>query len=107
MMMRGVAMIALLYVVALSIGHAGEQKIEIPNGPETPEQQHDPGPTVGVATMRSDGTIGIQFRVVSRSGAIGDSHREYKPDDPRYAEVKRFLGDIKPGEAKSFTLPRE
>lgn len=100
-MMRGAVVIALLCVAASPIVHAGEQKVEVPNGPETS------GPTAGVATMRADGTIGIQFRIVSRSGAIGDSYREYKPDDPMYEEVKRFLGDIKPGETKSFTLPRE
>jgi len=67
----------------------------------------DQGPTVGVARMLPDGTIGIQLSLVSKSGAIGDTYREYKPNDANYEEVKRHLGDIKPGETKSFTLPPE
>jgi len=60
-----------------------------------------------VATMLADGTIEIQFRVVSRGGAIGDVRRVYRTDDPRYEEVKRYIGEIKPGESRSFTLPSE
>jgi len=106
-MPRELTVSVLVVAAGLSCAHSAEQNGATQNNPGRPVPQNNPGPTVGVATMLADGTIGIQFRVVSRSGAIGDSYREYKPHDPKYEEIKRYLGDIKPGETKSFTLPPE
>jgi hypothetical protein len=105
---KKVPLVSLLVAMTLlSFAHGAERNTATRSNPEQGEPQYNPGPTVGVATISTDGTIRVQFRVVGQGGAIGDALREYKPGDPRYEDVKKFLGDIKPGEAKSITLPRE
>jgi hypothetical protein len=50
--------------------------------------------------MKPDGTIVLQLRATDDSGAIGDGLITYLPGDPRYAEVLKHLGGLKPGESK-------
>jgi hypothetical protein len=56
--------------------------------------------SIGVATMAADGTITLQLRAEGAGGTIGDAVFVYKPGDKMYAEIKRHIGDIKPGETK-------
>jgi hypothetical protein len=50
--------------------------------------------------MKPDGTIVLQLRATDDSGAVGDGLITYPPGDPRYAEVLKHLGGLKPGEEK-------
>jgi hypothetical protein len=62
----------------------------------------DEVPTIGVARMRPDGTIELQLRATSPPGGpVGHRLFEFPPDHPRYQEVLRHLGGLKPGEVKS------
>ena len=56
--------------------------------------------SIGVATMSADGTITLQLRAEGAGGTIGDAVFVYKPGDTMYQEIKRHIGDIKPGEKK-------
>lgn len=56
--------------------------------------------SIGVATMSADGTITLQLRAEGTSGTVGDAVFVYKPGDTMYEEIKRHIGDIKPGEKK-------
>ncbi len=62
--------------------------------------QHQPAASIGVASMSADGTISLQLRAESPGGGVGDALLFYKPTDPKYAEVFRHIGGIKPGEVK-------
>jgi len=56
--------------------------------------------SIGVATMSADGTITLQLRAEGAGGTIGDAVFVYRPGDTMYQEIKRHIGDIKPGETK-------
>jgi len=57
--------------------------------------------SIGVATMRPDGTIEFRLRATGPGGMVGEGFFTYPPIDPQYAEVLRHLGGLKPGETKS------
>lgn len=59
------------------------------------------GKSIGTATMKDDGTIIMMLRAEDPSGgAMGDAMFIYKPDDPKYQEILKHLGGLKPGETK-------
>lgn len=60
----------------------------------------DEVPSIGVAQMRDDGTIVLYLRATGPGGVIGTGLLEYPPAHPRYQEVLRHLGGLKPGEVK-------
>ncbi len=57
-------------------------------------------PSIGVATMESDGTIVLQLRAEGPGPTIGDALFKYPPKDPQYAKILAHLGEIHPGESK-------
>jgi hypothetical protein len=56
--------------------------------------------SIGAATMAPDGTISLRLRAESAGGAIGEGMLTYRPGTPRYDEVLRHLGGLKPGQTK-------
>ena len=58
------------------------------------------GASIGVATMKPDGTIVLQLRAQGPGGAIGDGLLTYSPGHERYQEILNHLGGLKPGESK-------
>lgn len=59
----------------------------------------DSAASIGVATMAPDGEITLRIRSLP-PGPIAEGTLRYKPDDPKYAEIKTHLGGIAPGETK-------
>jgi hypothetical protein len=57
--------------------------------------------SIGVARMRADGTIVLELRARGPGGTTGHGMLEYPPGHPRYREVLRHLGGMKPGEVKN------
>jgi len=55
--------------------------------------------TIGSAKMLPDGTIALQLRGET-NGIISENYFEVHPDDPRYKEILRHIGSIKPGQEK-------
>jgi hypothetical protein len=55
--------------------------------------------SIGVATMTPDGEITLRIRSLP-PGPIAEGTLRYKPDDPKYREIKTHLGGIAPGETK-------
>ncbi len=55
--------------------------------------------SIGVAHMTQDGAITLRIRSLP-PGPIAETTLVYRPDDPRYDEIKRHLGGIAPGEWK-------
>ncbi len=57
--------------------------------------------SIGMATMKPDGTIVLQLRAEGPSGTVGDAQFEYKPGSKDYAMVMSHIGGITAGESKS------
>lgn len=51
-----------------------------------------------VAIVEQDDTINVRVRLVSPSGAVGETVWTYLPTDPKYREVLEFLGEPEQGE---------
>ena len=49
--------------------------------------------------MTEDGTITLRLRSLP-PGPVAEGTMSYRPGDPKYEEIKRHLGGIKPGETK-------
>ncbi|WP_284361800.1 hypothetical protein [Candidatus Phycosocius spiralis] len=58
-------------------------------------------PNVGYAEISSDGVLTLHLIGKSDEGDIVHAIKSYKIGDPYYEEVKRHIGDIKPGEKKA------
>lgn len=56
--------------------------------------------SIGSATLEKDGTIVLQLRAESEDGAVGDALLRYPKDHPKYEEILRHLGGLRPGETK-------
>lgn len=84
-----------------SVGYKGA--IEIVGGIKPGEIKAIPPspPSIGVASMATDGTLSLQLRIVSPDGAVGEGLVKIKPGDPRYDKVVQHIG-IKPGQVKSM-----
>lgn len=57
--------------------------------------------SIGSATMKPDGTLVLQLRAQTGE-TVGHGYFTYAPDDPRYADMLKHLGGLKPGESKPF-----
>ena len=88
-----------------------QQEVQMPTseGPGPGEQPEDdpataeeapPAESIGMATMRDDGTIVLQLRAEGPSGIIGDGRMEYPPSHARYQYILDHLGGLTPGEQK-------
>lgn len=60
-------------------------------------------PSIGTATMESDGTIVLRLRANLEGGGIGESLLRYAPDSPHYEDVLRHLTGLEPG--RSMPVP--
>lgn len=60
----------------------------------------DSGNSIGQATMTDDGTIVLDLRAEGPNGLRGDARFTYPKSHPKYQEVLRHIGGIKPGEQK-------
>lgn len=74
---------------------------QLPKGQEamTNETESTKSAPIGYATMLQDKTIQLDLRRTA-DGHLARSLRDYKPDDPNYAEVLKHIGELKPGERK-------
>ena len=73
--------------------------------PARPEPEN-----VGSAYMQPDGTLEMSLRTETQDGTIGEALLVVAKDDPRYADMVKHLGGIKPGEGRAippFPAPEE
>ncbi|MCA9600244.1 MAG: hypothetical protein KC776_43370 [Myxococcales bacterium] len=56
--------------------------------------------SIGMATMEPDGTIVLQLRAEGPGGVHGDGLLRYPKGDPKYDEISKHVGPLKPGEHK-------
>lgn len=56
--------------------------------------------SIGVASMRNDGTIILQLRADGSKGERGEGYFEYPTSHPQYASILAHVGPLKPGESK-------
>ena len=66
----------------------------------SPGKQETPAASIGVATMKQDGTIVLQLRA-EQPNITGDSLILYPPNDPNYAKILKHIGGLRPGETKN------
>jgi hypothetical protein len=55
--------------------------------------------SIGMATMRPDGTVVLQLRAQT-GPIIGDGLFTYPPNHPQYKDILAHIGGIEPGESK-------
>jgi hypothetical protein len=87
---------ALLAASLTATSLAAVAAIAAENGPAIPCEALD---SVGVARMSGDGTITLRIRAVWHQPVV-EGPLVYAPGDPQYADIKRHLGGIAPGESK-------
>ena len=69
-----------------------------------PARPPKPQPTsVGSAYMQPNGTLEMSLRTETQDGTIGEAFLVIPKGDPRYADMVKHLGDIKPGRGKGDT----
>ena len=56
--------------------------------------------SIGKATMTKEGTIFLYLRAEGENGEEGDGLLTYSPDHPKYQDILKHLGGLKPGESK-------
>jgi tetratricopeptide (TPR) repeat protein len=62
--------------------------------------------TIGVATMKPDGTIVVNSRIEGPGKSIGHAINSYTVSDPEYRKVLMHIGPLKPDDSK-FVTPLE
>ena len=65
------------------------------------EQENRPIRSIGLASMRPDGSIVMWLRGEGPRGVKRDSWIECRPSDPDYDELLQHLGGLRQGETKS------
>ena len=65
----------------------------------TPTPTPTPPASIGQATMRADGAIILDLRATA-PGIHGDGRLVYPRAHPRYQEILKHLGGLKPGQSK-------
>ena len=68
-------------------------------GAEHEGKNEAPKPAIGLATMTPDRTINLWFWIQTDK-ILADYYKVYKPDDPKYQEIFKHIGGIRPGEYK-------
>ena len=88
----------LTYAARYQAGPRCEQ-VELVSEPWQVTHFERQAPSIGQATMQTDGTIVLLLR--AQSGAsLGDGRLEYRPDHPQYQKILRHLGGLQPGQSK-------
>ncbi|MBI4532466.1 MAG: hypothetical protein HY711_00855 [Candidatus Melainabacteria bacterium] len=68
---------------------------------ESSHQSTDTAPrSIGVAWMEEDGTISLQLRAEGPGKVVGDALLTYPKTHPKYEDILKHLGGLKPGEYK-------
>ena len=57
--------------------------------------------SIGTAYMLPDGAIVLTLRASGPGSIIGDAQFKYIPSDPKYQDMLRHLGGLRPGETKA------
>lgn len=53
--------------------------------------------SIGVATMKEDGTIVLRLRAKTPGGGLGEGYFEYPPDHKDFQKIRQHLGSPDPG----------
>jgi hypothetical protein len=85
-------------VVLLQTVDCSRSSDEIRNAPPTAASER-PSESIGVATLKDDGTIVLRLRARSPSGALGEALLTYSPDHPRYRDILSHIGPIQKGQS--------
>jgi hypothetical protein len=56
--------------------------------------------SIGVATMKNDGTISLRLRAETDDGAEGEALFTYPPSHEDYSSILDHLGGLEPGASK-------
>lgn len=58
---------------------------------------------IGECWMEADGTIRMFLRAETQTGGgriVGHTIEEYRPDDPKYEEILKHVGPMRPGDRR-------
>lgn len=80
-------------------GTAGADGVHAPNQQGKNMQDHKETRPIGTARMLRDKTIVLDLRAETDK-TVGHAEFRYKKDDPKYAEILKHVGGLKPGEEK-------
>lgn len=57
--------------------------------------------SIGMATMESSGDLRLTLRAEDPAGSVGDASFVYPKGHPKYDEILKHIGGLKPGQSKS------
>jgi hypothetical protein len=60
--------------------------------------EETPKDSIGVATMKDDGTIVLRLKAKSPHGAVGEGILIYPPTHPQYQDILSHIGPIRKGQ---------
>jgi hypothetical protein len=61
-------------------------------------EEQSPKESIGVATMKDDGTIVLRLRAKTPQGGLGEGTLVYPPTHPQYQNILSHIGPIRKGE---------
>ena len=89
-----------ILMLASSTAFAKDSKHKKPAETKKPVAADKIPKSIGIATMDSEGSIRMQLRSYG-PGPQAEGSFEYKKTDPKYKDILKHLGGMKPGETKS------
>jgi len=64
------------------------------------QQDNQADDFIGFVNMEADGTLVLNLNASLEGKVVGHGYFRYPPDHPKYEDVLRHVGPIKPGEEK-------
>ena len=61
-------------------------------------EEETPKESIGIATMKDDGTIVLRLRAKTPHGGLGDGTLVYPPTHPQYQNILAHIGPIRKGQ---------
>jgi hypothetical protein len=61
-------------------------------------EEQTPKESIGVATMKDDGTIVLRLRAKTPRGGVGEGTLVYPPTHPQYQNILSHIGPIRKGQ---------
>jgi hypothetical protein len=80
----------------LAFTSAGSAQFRSPD--QSGESKEKTEPSIGVATMKDDGTIVLRLRATTTQGSVGETSLVYPPSHPDYQKILAHIGPIRKGQ---------
>ena len=87
-----------LILLTLQLAFAAAAGTQFTSPAQSGEKRESAEPSIGVATMKDDGTIVLRLRATTPHGGVGESSLVYPPAHPDYKKILSHIGPIRKGQ---------